>query len=99
MAGYIDYARLRDEIFYDPNYDSDTINYFLGIIDAQPIADVAEVKHGEWIEKQIPLKWCEDDVDIVFECSVCKVESPFTSDNCPNCGAKMDGKNGSADVS
>lgn len=54
-------------------------------------ADVQEVKHGEWIEKQIPLKWCEDDVDIVFVCSVCKAEVPFTSKHCPECGAKMDG--------
>ncbi len=49
-------------------------------------------KHGEWIEKQIHLTWCEDDVDIVFECSVCKTEVPFASDYCPNCGAKMERK-------
>ena len=49
-------------------------------------------KNGVWIEKLIPLKWCEDDVDIVFECSVCKAEAPFTSDYCPNCGARMERK-------
>ncbi len=59
-----------------------------------PAADVVEVKHGEWTEKQIPLDWCDDDVDIVYECSICKAEEPYTSTYCPNCGAKMDWKGG-----
>lgn len=40
---YIELEPLRDEILYDPNFDSDTINYFIGIIDSKPIADVVEV--------------------------------------------------------
>lgn len=52
------------------------------IVDAQPAADVEEVKHGEWIERGI----------YSFKCSSCgeieKVESPY----CRWCGAKMDGK-------
>ena len=51
-------------------------------------------KHGEWIEKTRPLDWCDDDVDMFYECSICKAEVPFTSDYCPNCGAKMDKKEG-----
>lgn len=54
-----------------------------------PTEDVEKVKHGEWIKKIIPLDWCDDDADIVYECSVCKSEIPFTSNFCPNCGAKM----------
>lgn len=49
-------------------------------------------KHGEWIEKQIPLNWCEDDVDIVYECSICGCKNFGESPYCPNCGAKMDGE-------
>lgn len=57
-----------------------------------PATDVVEVKHGEWIEKEIPLNWCEDDVEISYECSIC--DSPVFDEYpyCPSCGAKMDGE-------
>ena len=54
-------------------------------VDMLPIADVVEVKHGEWIE-------CSNELNKY--CSVCKKvhgtiyeKPPF----CENCGAKMDG--------
>lgn len=58
-----------------------------------PRADVAEVKHGEWI-----IKTDEYDCEYMM-CSVCKEEFyPSDADTvdttpnyCPNCGAKMDG--------
>ena len=44
-----------------------------------PTADVAEVKHGRWIEKA-PHPYCS-------ECFVeCRDKTPY----CPNCGARMD---------
>lgn len=100
MAGYIDYARLRDEIFYDPNYDCDTINHFLNIIDAQPIADVEKVKHGEWVYHECVAS--HDGTISIYACSECKGavdEETFCSDEfhkafCGCCGAKMDGKKG-----
>lgn len=55
-----------------------------------PTADVAEVKHGRWIETRI---WGGRN----YKCSVCDFD--FTVDlcmgrpmwhYCPNCGAKMD---------
>lgn len=49
-----------------------------------------ETKHGKWIERYIELKWCADDVDVVYECSVCGAREPGTSPYCPNCGAKME---------
>lgn len=33
---YIELDPLRDEILNDTDYDGDTINYFLGIVDSQP---------------------------------------------------------------
>ena len=63
-------------------------------------ADVAEVRHGEWVHTEEPLGW--RDVDCI-ECSSCH-ESWIMDDDlclddykdgwkyCPNCGAKMDGK-------
>lgn len=47
------------------------------------------VRHGHWIEKELFIPWCDDDVDIIYECSCCGTgvgPSPY----CPNCGAKMD---------
>ena len=69
-----------------------------------PAADVVEVRHGEWIETQEPLGWC--DVDCA-ECSVCHESWIIDEDSsigeyecmwhyCPNCGAKMDGGNNNA---
>lgn len=47
-------------------------------------------KHGRWIMKQEPITWCEDDVDIFWECSVCKCRNFGESPYCPCCGAIMD---------
>ena len=52
-------------------------------------ADVATVRHGRWIEHKHFNH--EHYIDSTYECSACKVEESFTSDYCPNCGAKMDG--------
>lgn len=63
-------------------------------------ADVAEVKHGEWIEKET---FYDENADVISDwqsarCSVCNTyhTTPysyyFTDYNfCPNCGARMDG--------
>ena len=71
----------------------------LGLIYETPNADVVGVRHGEWVETQGPLGWC--DVDCI-ECSVCHESWIIDEDSsiddyeymwhyCPNCGAKMDG--------
>lgn len=60
-----------------------------------PIADVAPVRHGGWIEQKSSGAggiW-----DYYFVCSVCGGNTPnkayvIAPDFCPNCGAKMDGK-------
>ena len=65
------------------------------LIEKKPTADVVEVKHGEW---HLLYNCANEGV----YCSVChkkvyktdyanqKIKSPF----CPNCGAKMDKKEG-----
>lgn len=61
-----------------------------------PAADVAPVRHGEWLK-------AEDDYCglNIIQCSICHEEWCFEIDDdvidlnyhyCPNCGAKMDGK-------
>lgn len=55
------------------------------VIDDMPTEDVIEVKHGKWIEYQIPNIIC---------CSECDWGTGVDEKSfkyCPNCGAKMDG--------
>ena len=53
-----------------------------------PVADVVDVKHGEWIA-------CGDGEHTPLMCSSCLNTWSFYkqrgSAHCPNCGAKMDG--------
>ena len=54
-----------------------------------PTADVAEVKHGEWI-----VLYDEDSPqDGIWKCSICDyirfVDDTTPTNYCPNCGAKM----------
>lgn len=55
-------------------------------IDQIPAADVAPVKHGQWVFYHYELYGC------YYECSNCKYESNKKTNYCPNCGAKMDGE-------
>lgn len=65
-----------------------------------PIVDAEPVRHGEWINKK---RWSMGKWHKWLECSECNYQDynletyeaiPFTgpSNYCPNCGAKMDGK-------
>ena len=58
-----------------------------------PRVDAVAVVHGRWIMKQEPITWCEDDVEVFWECSICQCRNFGESPYCPLCGAKMDGGN------
>ena len=67
------------------------------LIQKQPAVDVVEVRHGKWKLKQYEGGIL--DGEIYDECSICEYQRFFddirfkTAFNyCPNCGAKMDGK-------
>ena len=47
-----------------------------------PAADVAEVRHGRWVELP-PFK-------NIYVCSLCEQWGEHHWNYCPNCGAKMD---------
>ena len=56
---------------------------------AIPTADVVEVRHGEWIKEE----------DYLYKCSLCGDKAFLRlggnpCNYCPNCGAKMDLKEG-----
>lgn len=88
MARYIDADSIR--FYLHKGWDlfiADKQN-----IDSIPTADVVEVKHGKWIEKE------EIYGDVYYTCSNCNndwttidgtPQENFMS-YCPNCGAKMD---------
>ena len=53
------------------------------------LADVEEVRHGKWIERIEKLTWCEDDVEVYYDCSCCSTHNFAETSYCPNCGSKM----------
>lgn len=92
MSRYIDADALREKVLYHAdtmnhagNHEhAKAFNYCLCMIDDMPTADVVEVEHGKWIE---------DDSGAMY-CTACCLYPLFASktDYCPNCGAKMDGR-------
>lgn len=57
----------------------------------QPTADVVEVKHGKWIDKEYHI-WGDK-----YICSVCGFTVPKKYKNCPECISRMDGENKTED--
>ncbi len=70
-----------------------------GCDDFKSVADVEEVKHGEWIQEWELEKGLEDNDEIPYiKCSLCghmewgiDKEMDITPNYCNECGAKMDG--------
>lgn len=58
-----------------------------------PAAGVKPVKHGHWIRKLIYNKFASC-IGSMMICSECNKDNKYDKrmDYCPNCGAKMDGK-------
>ena len=62
-----------------------------------PAADVAEVRHGRWVETRIiRYDGSKPYTQFVHSCSLCKYlnkrKKGWNTKYCPNCGAKMDGE-------
>lgn len=89
MAEYIEREALLHEMKMD-------IRPPFAVVRDFPAADVAEVKHGKWVD--VPLNmdpsYFAYKYNLRKKCSVCKYAMPYEYPNfniCPNCGAKMDG--------
>ena len=54
--------------------------------------DVVEVRHGEWVKKDLNNPLYESKQ--APHCSICGEMSFIRYKYCPNCGAKMDGERG-----
>ena len=97
MKEYIERAALKRELApYEENDFSQQMDVILAIVDAQPAADVVEVRHGRWIEDErtYPGPGLKNNL-----CSVCGEIAGSWKEGlepgrkwayCPNCGARMD---------
>lgn len=91
MVEYVERESLRDAL-----YDADAITMNgVKILNQFPAADVATVRHGEWIEPQRLYYGAKQ-----YECSLCWAEAFWDKHSitekypyCPNCGANMRGIN------
>ncbi len=98
MARYIDAEKFAKRIELSPAFENAAFagdllqRVVLDLLDNAPTADVVEVKHGYWIEKE------EIYGDVYYTCSNCNNDwttiDGTPQENfmtyCPNCGAKMD---------
>ena len=62
----------------------DNADWAREIIWRTPYSDVAEVKHGYWIERNRYY-------NTTYMCSICSTGVTRKSAFCPDCGARMDG--------
>lgn len=94
MKEYIERAALKRELApYEENDFSQQMDVILAIVDAQPAADVAPVRHGRWMRIYEDGEPAIEQHQVGVCCSKCMKmpKDKFTeSDYCPNCGAKMD---------
>ena len=88
MKEYIERAQLLKNLGYDETRRADVLpGSTFDIVLKEPAADVAEVKHGRWIEGV---------------CSECGFDAKYYkgipaqvyTDYCPSCGARMDKEDG-----
>ena len=86
-AAVID-AILNDERI-ERNYGDVSPEGVIKVIESLPAVDAVPVVHGHWIDENP-----DDFLDPRMRCSICtEAESPLIKWHyCPNCGAKMDGK-------
>ena len=82
MAEYIE----REKLLRDINHYHLSDGKFQHWVEVQPAADVAPVRHGQWIDSL---------ARITPYCSACGHSHRClirTPNYCPNCGSKMDGE-------
>ena len=86
MYEYIERKAIRDAL-----YDADAITMSgVKILNQFPVADVAPVRHGRWIDGDPYCPICRKDK---FRGLDADVWADWQPDYCPNCGAKMDKHN------
>ena len=80
--------RIKKRIEIGEKWTDEDVEHYKTIIEALKMA--AEVKHGEWV-------WTEEgeeDYEQFWKCSKCGERAYYMMRFCPNCGAKMNVKDG-----
>ena len=92
MAEYINRAELISNLKEFANEQLTPLIETL--IQKQPTADVVEVRHGKWLtwEEQFPDRKPTKKNNLGVFCNNCHSHADNMTDFCPNCGARMDGK-------
>lgn len=70
-------------------------NAALWAVKEMPAVDAVEVRHGKWTQARNNYNGTlktDEWYGPIFVCSVCGEEMLGTSNFCPSCGSKMDGK-------
>ena len=97
MSRYIDIegagiGKANREQFLVPEF-ADGWNAVLKILEKEPTADVAEVKHGKWqTEYDDEFGWNKHTCTNCGYVKRTDIHISLGWHYCPNCGAKMDGK-------
>ena len=100
MSEYIERERLVkhyenciDEV-KNTNGVTEDFEICLKALKNQPTAAVVEVRHGKWLtwEEQFPDRKPTKKNNLGVFCNNCHSHADNMTDYCPNCGARMDGK-------
>ena len=100
MSRYIDADTLKKELVgWETEPTDEEIEW---VIDNAPTADVAPVVLGWWERVDSSYyRWTPSGGTLVdratYRCSRCGRGTAVKSNYCPNCGARMDGKDGETD--
>lgn len=106
MAEYKDITSIKEQIAHvKRNVKSENSAYLIGYISALsavegmiaslPAADIELVKHGKWVSMLVKRSDWKGNMQSYYQpntCSECRVGLAEKTNYCPNCGAKMDGK-------
>lgn len=98
MAEYIDRDKLIEQFICTGGQFvyAEYLAAIISRIKAQPAADVVEVRHGKWLtwEEQFLDRKPTKKNNLGVFCNNCHSHADNMTDYCPNCGAKMDLKEG-----
>ena len=99
MSKFIDAYKFREMMDHEYPFDKYTQTHYpaldeaksavLKILDSCPAVEVEPVRHGHWIDEEIPLPLSDGSKKCV-RCSECGTHWEYKFNYCPNCGVKMD---------
>ena len=98
MTDYIDREQALYELrnnsipVFDVHGRMAVVGDYIAVLNSVPAADVAEVVHGKWEERGVPVPYDVGGLNKIITtcCSVCGQGGEKGMHYCPNCGAKME---------